>query len=188
MQLQFEALERFYLHVSMSKQASLLTLFLFGRQVQTHLENPTKYHIQRSQQQQVKRYLGKLGSQVLSLPCPNQSSDHGGMPPGPGNSAPNSPMALLTLNANCEKEVRSRLHLACLPVSARSDQPACPSSVVVPRFRWTMSLMILSVWSPVTATISSAWWTRDFRWRTRYVFTSAHPQHWASRSTECFIP
>ncbi|XP_067383906.1 melanocyte inducing transcription factor b isoform X2 [Channa argus] len=73
--------------------------------VQTHLENPTKYHIQRSQQQQVKRYLGKLGSQPLSLPCPNQSSDHGGMPPGPGNSAPNSPMALLTLNANCEKEM-----------------------------------------------------------------------------------
>ncbi|XP_029974909.1 microphthalmia-associated transcription factor-like isoform X4 [Salarias fasciatus] len=74
--------------------------------VQTHLENPTKYHIQRSQQQQVKRYLGKLGSQALSLPCPNnQSSDHGGMPPGPGNSAPNSPMALLTLNSNCEKEM-----------------------------------------------------------------------------------
>ncbi|MEQ2201562.1 hypothetical protein XENOCAPTIV_014281 [Xenoophorus captivus] len=73
-------------------------------EVQTHLENPTKYHIQRSQQQQVKRYLGKLGSQALSLPCPNQSSDHGGMPPGPGNSAPNSPMALLTLNSNCEKE------------------------------------------------------------------------------------
>uniref|UniRef100_A0A8C6WYB8 Melanocyte inducing transcription factor n=1 Tax=Neogobius melanostomus TaxID=47308 RepID=A0A8C6WYB8_9GOBI len=73
--------------------------------VQTHLENPTKYHIQRSQQQQVKRYLGKLGSQALSLPCPNQCSDHGGMPPGPGNSAPNSPMALLTLNSNCEKEM-----------------------------------------------------------------------------------
>ncbi|XP_068996719.1 melanocyte inducing transcription factor b isoform X3 [Embiotoca jacksoni] len=73
--------------------------------VQTHLENPTKYHIQHSQQQQVKRYLGKLGSQALSLPCTNQSSDHGGMPPGPGNSAPNSPMALLTLNSNCEKEM-----------------------------------------------------------------------------------
>ncbi|KAM6925022.1 LOW QUALITY PROTEIN: microphthalmia-associated transcription factor-like [Xenentodon cancila] len=79
--------------------------------VQTHLENPTKYHIQRSQQQQVKRYLGKLESQALSLPCPNQSSDHGGMPPGPGNSAPNSPMALLTLNSNCEKEVRSKVSL-----------------------------------------------------------------------------
>ncbi|XP_031700755.1 microphthalmia-associated transcription factor-like isoform X1 [Anarrhichthys ocellatus] len=73
--------------------------------VQTHLENPTKYHIQHSQQQQVKRYLGKLGSQVLSLPCHNQSSDYGGMPPGLGNSAPNSPMALLTLNSNCEKEM-----------------------------------------------------------------------------------
>ncbi|XP_034446055.1 melanocyte inducing transcription factor b isoform X2 [Hippoglossus hippoglossus] len=73
--------------------------------VQTHLENPTKYHIQRSQQQQVKQYLGNLGSQVLSLPCHNQPSDHGGMPPGPGNSAPNSPMALLTLNSNCEKEM-----------------------------------------------------------------------------------
>ncbi|KAM8864455.1 microphthalmia-associated transcription factor-like isoform 2-T2 [Spinachia spinachia] len=71
----------------------------------THLENPTKYHIQHSQQQQVKRYLGKLGPQVLNLPCHNQSSDHGGMPPGPGNSAPNSPMALLTLNSNCEKEM-----------------------------------------------------------------------------------
>uniref|UniRef100_A0A674CR81 Melanocyte inducing transcription factor n=1 Tax=Salmo trutta TaxID=8032 RepID=A0A674CR81_SALTR len=69
--------------------------------VQTHLENPTKYHIQQAQQQQVKRYLGKIGS----LPCPNQPADHGGMPPGPGNSAPNSPMALLTLNINCEKEM-----------------------------------------------------------------------------------
>lgn len=78
--------------------------------VQTHLENPTKYHIQQAQRQQVKAYLsttlgGKLGSQALSLPCPSQASDHGGMPPGPGNSAPNSPMALLTLNSNCEKEV-----------------------------------------------------------------------------------
>ncbi|CAL8319222.1 unnamed protein product [Merluccius merluccius] len=73
--------------------------------VQTHLENPTKYHVQQSRQQQVKRYLGKLGSQVVSLPCHHQASDHAGMPPGPGNSAPNSPMALLTLNSNCEKEM-----------------------------------------------------------------------------------
>ncbi|XP_051736908.1 melanocyte inducing transcription factor b isoform X5 [Ctenopharyngodon idella] len=78
--------------------------------VQTHLENPTKYHIQQAQRQQVKAYLsttlgGKLGSQAVSLPCPSQATDHGGMPPGPGNSAPNSPMALLTLNSNCEKEM-----------------------------------------------------------------------------------
>ncbi|CAJ1051277.1 melanocyte inducing transcription factor a isoform X1 [Xyrichtys novacula] len=73
-------------------------------QVQSHLENPTKYHIQQAQRQQVRHYLsttlgGKTGSQ-----CPSQPSEHG-MPPGPGSSAPNSPMALLTLSSNCEKEM-----------------------------------------------------------------------------------
>ncbi|KAF3828986.1 hypothetical protein GH733_003250 [Mirounga leonina] len=77
-------------------------------QVQTHLENPTKYHIQQAQRQQVKQYLSttlanKHANQVLSLPCPNQPGDHV-MPPVPGSSAPNSPMAMLTLNSNCEKE------------------------------------------------------------------------------------
>uniref|UniRef100_UPI0037E92E88 melanocyte inducing transcription factor a isoform X1 n=1 Tax=Semicossyphus pulcher TaxID=241346 RepID=UPI0037E92E88 len=73
-------------------------------QVQSHLENPTKYHIQQAQRQQVRHYLsttlgGKAGSQ-----CPSQPPEHG-MPPGPGSSAPNSPMALLTLSSNCEKEM-----------------------------------------------------------------------------------
>ncbi|XP_064422340.1 microphthalmia-associated transcription factor isoform X2 [Latimeria chalumnae] len=77
--------------------------------VQTHLENPTKYHIQQAQRQQVKQYLSttlgnKLANQALSLPCPNQPGEHV-MPPGPGSSAPNSPMAMLTLNSNCEKEM-----------------------------------------------------------------------------------
>ncbi|XP_053576881.1 microphthalmia-associated transcription factor isoform X3 [Bombina bombina] len=73
--------------------------------VQTHLENPTKYHIQQAQKQQVKQYLStsKHSNQALSLPCPNQPGDHI-MPPGPGNSAPNSPMAMLTLGSTCEKE------------------------------------------------------------------------------------
>ncbi|NXC12272.1 MITF factor, partial [Corythaeola cristata] len=76
--------------------------------VQTHLENPTKYHIQQAQRQQVKQYLSttlanKHANQALSLPCPNQPGDHV-MPPGTGSSAPNSPMAMLTLNSNCEKE------------------------------------------------------------------------------------
>ncbi|XP_068449939.1 melanocyte inducing transcription factor a isoform X2 [Clinocottus analis] len=74
-------------------------------QVQSHLDNPTKYHIQQAQRQQVRQYLsttlgGKAGSQ-----CPSQPPEHG-MPPGHGSSAPNSPMALLTLSSNCEKEVR----------------------------------------------------------------------------------
>ncbi|XP_059186192.1 melanocyte inducing transcription factor a isoform X4 [Centropristis striata] len=73
-------------------------------QVQSHLENPTKYHIQQAQRQQVRQYLsttlgGKAGNQ-----CPSQPPEHG-MPPGPGSSAPNSPMALLTLSSNCEKEM-----------------------------------------------------------------------------------
>ncbi|XP_063064604.1 microphthalmia-associated transcription factor-like isoform X2 [Engraulis encrasicolus] len=86
--------------------------------VSTHLENPTKYHIQQAQRQQVKAYLNTaqqppcvslnklgVGSQsAVSLPCPNQGPDHGGMPPGPASSAPNSPMALLTLNST-EKEM-----------------------------------------------------------------------------------
>ncbi|XP_036955532.1 melanocyte inducing transcription factor a isoform X2 [Acanthopagrus latus] len=72
--------------------------------VPSHLENPTKYHIQQAQRQQVRQYLsttlgGKAGSQ-----CPSQPPEHG-MPPGPGSSAPNSPMALLTLSSNCEKEM-----------------------------------------------------------------------------------
>ncbi|KAM9759441.1 melanocyte inducing transcription factor a isoform 2-T2 [Menidia menidia] len=72
--------------------------------VQSHLENPSKHHIQQAQRQQVRQYLsttlgGKAGSQ-----CPSQPSEHG-MPPGPAGSAPNSPMALLTLGSNCEKEM-----------------------------------------------------------------------------------
>ncbi|XP_040215021.1 microphthalmia-associated transcription factor isoform X9 [Rana temporaria] len=73
-------------------------------QVQTHLENPTKYHIQQAQKQQVQQYLttSKHSNKALSLPCPNQPGDH--MMP-PGNSAPNSPMAMLTLSTTCEKEM-----------------------------------------------------------------------------------
>ncbi|KAK5609934.1 hypothetical protein CRENBAI_007739 [Crenichthys baileyi] len=73
-------------------------------QVQSHLESPTKYHIQPAQRQQVRQYLssslgGKAGNQ-----CPSQPTEHS-MPPGPAGSAPNSPMALLTLGTNCEKEM-----------------------------------------------------------------------------------
>ncbi|KAM9325598.1 microphthalmia-associated transcription factor isoform 1-T1 [Gastrophryne carolinensis] len=74
--------------------------------VQTHLENPTKYHIQQAQKQQVQQYLTKHPNKALSLPCPNQPGDHI-MPPGPGSSAPNSPMAMLTLSTTCEKEVKA---------------------------------------------------------------------------------
>uniref|UniRef100_A0A3B4F555 Microphthalmia-associated transcription factor-like n=1 Tax=Pundamilia nyererei TaxID=303518 RepID=A0A3B4F555_9CICH len=69
-------------------------------QVQTHLESPTKYHIQQAQRQQVRQYL----STTLGGKAGSQPPEHS-MPPGPGSSAPNSPMALLTLSTNCEKEM-----------------------------------------------------------------------------------
>ncbi|XP_061779456.1 melanocyte inducing transcription factor a isoform X1 [Nerophis lumbriciformis] len=69
-------------------------------QVPSHLENPNKYHIQQNQRQQVRQYL----SNTLGGKAGAQPPEHG-MPPGPGSSAPNSPMAHLTLTSNCEKEM-----------------------------------------------------------------------------------
>lgn len=72
--------------------------------MQTHLESSNKYHLQQSPRQQVKHYLPSTLGAKLSPPLNSQHPEHG-MPPGPGASAPNSPMALLTLTNNCEKEV-----------------------------------------------------------------------------------
>ncbi|XP_019942352.1 transcription factor E3b isoform X2 [Paralichthys olivaceus] len=75
--------------------------------VQTHLENPTKYHIQQAQRQQVKQYLSTtLGNnavtQTLGLsPVPQSSSAPEVAPMA--SSAPNSPMALLNIGSNKEE-------------------------------------------------------------------------------------
>lgn len=75
--------------------------------VQTHLENPTKYHIQQAQRQQVKQYLSttlgnKAGSQTLGAsPLPQSSSAPEAAPTA--SSAPNSPMALLNIGSNKEE-------------------------------------------------------------------------------------
>ncbi|TSM36149.1 Microphthalmia-associated transcription factor [Bagarius yarrelli] len=73
-------------------------------QVQSHLENPNKYHLQQSPGHQLKHYLPSTLGAKLSPPLNSQHTEHG-MPTGPGASAPNSPMALLTLTNNCEKEM-----------------------------------------------------------------------------------
>ncbi|KAM5220968.1 transcription factor E3 isoform 2-T2 [Ctenodactylus gundi] len=83
--------------------------------VQTHLENPTRYHLQQARRQQVKQYLSttlgpKLASQALTpppgpssaQPLPAPESAHA---TGPTGSAPNSPMALLTIGSSSEKEL-----------------------------------------------------------------------------------
>ncbi|XDV51586.1 hypothetical protein PO909_020439 [Leuciscus waleckii] len=75
--------------------------------VQTHLENPTKYHIQQAQRQQVKQYLSttlgnKVATQTLGVsPVPQSNSAPERGPSA--SSAPNSPMAHLNLGSNKEE-------------------------------------------------------------------------------------
>ncbi|KAK2874223.1 hypothetical protein Q8A67_021376 [Cirrhinus molitorella] len=75
--------------------------------VQTHLENPTKYHIQQAQRQQVKQYLSttlgnKVATQTLGVsPVPQSNSAPERCPSA--SSAPNSPMAHLNLGSNREE-------------------------------------------------------------------------------------
>ncbi|XP_059185599.1 transcription factor E3b isoform X2 [Centropristis striata] len=75
--------------------------------VQTHLENPTKYHIQQAQRQQVKQYLSTtLGNnavtQTMGVSPVLQSSSAPEVAPT-ASSAPNSPMALLNIGSNKEE-------------------------------------------------------------------------------------
>uniref|UniRef100_A0A8C9RI46 Transcription factor binding to IGHM enhancer 3b n=1 Tax=Scleropages formosus TaxID=113540 RepID=A0A8C9RI46_SCLFO len=75
--------------------------------VQTHLENPTKYHIQQAQRQQVKQYLSttlgpKEASHTLGASLVPQANSAPELSPGV-SSAPNSPMALLNLGSSKEE-------------------------------------------------------------------------------------
>lgn len=111
---------------------SLISL-LYLLQVQTHLENPTDYHIRQSQRQQVKEYLSTTfatkqavhavaGVVHPSPPSMAQVQSASAPPPLPsprmrteqlmtsaGNSAPNSPMAMLNISCSHEKEVNVSL-------------------------------------------------------------------------------
>ncbi|XP_048098017.1 transcription factor E3a isoform X2 [Alosa alosa] len=75
--------------------------------VQTHLENPTRYHIQQAQRQQVKEYLSHtLGNNVASQQLGNSPSALSGSAPElapAANSTPSSPMAVLSLSSNKEE-------------------------------------------------------------------------------------
>ncbi|XP_030641496.1 transcription factor E3a [Chanos chanos] len=74
--------------------------------VQTHLENPTKYHIQQAQRQQVKQYLSHtLGSKVANQTLAVSSSPQSGSAPELAHvsSTPSSPLAVLSLGSNKEE-------------------------------------------------------------------------------------
>lgn len=87
-------------------------------QVQTHLENPTSYHLQQSRDKKVRDYLSDTyGNKFASHLSPLRLSPK--PPPAPpspanrttrlsssaGNSAPNSPMARMNLCSNPEREM-----------------------------------------------------------------------------------
>lgn len=75
--------------------------------MQTHLENPTRYHLRAAQRQQVRQYLtSALGRGPPSPPGP---------PPAP--PAPHSPLALLHIGPGSEKEVRDE----GIPAGGRRD-------------------------------------------------------------------
>ncbi|XP_057211829.1 transcription factor E3a isoform X2 [Triplophysa rosa] len=75
--------------------------------VQTHLENPTKYHIQQAQRQQVKQYLSHtLGNKLANqTPVTSPSPQAGSAPElAPvASSTPSSPLAVLSLGSNKEE-------------------------------------------------------------------------------------
>ncbi|XP_057701543.1 transcription factor EB isoform X2 [Corythoichthys intestinalis] len=97
--------------------------------VQTHLENPTDYHIRQSRRQQVKEYLSttfatKQAVHAVAGPVPasppaavGPTGGSASLPPPlhsphkraeqlmSGNSAPNSPMAMLNIGSGHEQEM-----------------------------------------------------------------------------------
>ncbi|XP_062299960.1 transcription factor EB isoform X1 [Scomber scombrus] len=97
--------------------------------VQTHLENPTDYHIRQSRRQQVKEYLSTTCATKQTVCAvtgpmppspPTTMGPTGGSVPAPpplhsphmrteqlmsGNSAPNSPMAMLNIGSSHENEM-----------------------------------------------------------------------------------
>ncbi|KAG7238317.1 hypothetical protein INR49_031028 [Caranx melampygus] len=106
--------------------------------VQTHLENPTDYHIRQSRRQQVKEYLSTTFATKQTVHAvaglvppspPTNMGPTGGSASAPpplqsphmrteqlmsGNSAPNSPMAMLNIGSSHENEVQCRRLQFCL--------------------------------------------------------------------------
>ncbi|XP_052340298.1 transcription factor E3a isoform X1 [Oncorhynchus keta] len=75
--------------------------------VQTYLENPTKYHLQASQRQQVKHYLSStVGNKLTNQTLGASPSPHSGSAPElqpATSSSPSSPLAVLSLSSNKEE-------------------------------------------------------------------------------------
>lgn len=94
--------------------------------MQSYLENPTSYHLQQSRDQKVREYLSETyGNKFAAHISPAQGSPKPLPAASPGvraghvlsssagNSAPNSPMAMLHIGSNPEREVSEELAGAC---------------------------------------------------------------------------
>lgn len=94
--------------------------------MQSYLENPTSYHLQQSRDQKVREYLSETyGNKFAAHISPAQGSPKPLPAASPGvraghvlsssagNSAPNSPMAMLHIGSNPEREVSEELASGC---------------------------------------------------------------------------
>ncbi|KAG8512042.1 Transcription factor EB [Galemys pyrenaicus] len=95
--------------------------------VQSYLENPTSYHLQQSRDQKVREYLSETyGNKFAAHISPAQGSPKTLPAASPGvraghvlsssagNSAPNSPMAMLNIGSNPEREFDVIDNIMCL--------------------------------------------------------------------------
>ncbi|XP_004673521.1 PREDICTED: transcription factor EB [Condylura cristata] len=95
--------------------------------VQSYLENPTSYHLQQSRDQKVREYLSETyGNKFAAHISPAQGSPKPLPAASPGvraghvlsssagNSAPNSPMAMLNIGSNPEREFDVIDNIMCL--------------------------------------------------------------------------
>ncbi|XP_020954330.1 transcription factor EB isoform X1 [Sus scrofa] len=107
--------------------------------VQSYLENPTSYHLQQSRDQKVREYLSETyGNKFAAHISPAQGSPKPLPAASPGvraghvlsssagNSAPNSPMAMLHIGSNPERE----LPLSSSHLNVYSGDPQVTASLV----------------------------------------------------------
>ncbi|XP_054992116.1 transcription factor EB [Sorex araneus] len=135
--------------------------------VQSYLENPTSYHLQQSRDQKVREYLSETyGNKFAAHISPAQGSPKPLPAASPGvraghvlsssasNSAPNSPMAMLHIGSNPEREFDVIDNIMCLDNVLGFINPEAQMPNTLP-----MSSSHLNVYSSdpqVTASLVSA--------------------------------
>ncbi|XP_069832449.1 transcription factor EC isoform X1 [Dendropsophus ebraccatus] len=126
-------------------------------EVQTHLENPTKYHLQQSQRQQVKQYLTigtKFSTQALSYSHTQPAGitpplRNGHMSPVAESCTPNGTVSkILTLGNNHENEMEDVIDdIISLETSFNDDGLNCSEPSLLMPNNLPLSSSILDVYN-----------------------------------------